>query len=119
MDALLAASGENLSATQDIEVWNYMSYWYGGMYVVIEGWEELKLHDEKIDKLLQSQNKDLLRRYRNGTFHFQKDYFDARFTDLMKEGEQVISWIRELREAFSQYFLNFFQQNKSSQDPHP
>jgi hypothetical protein len=46
-----------------------MSYWYGTLYVVIEGWKELKLSDPKIDALLDSPNVELLRRYRNGVFH--------------------------------------------------
>jgi hypothetical protein len=50
----------------------YLSYWYGDLYVVIEGWTALGLSDIKIDALLKSPNVELLRRYRNGVFHFQK-----------------------------------------------
>jgi hypothetical protein len=50
-----------------------MSYWYAALYVVIEGWRDLGLADATIDALLQSPNVDLLKRYRNGVFHFQKD----------------------------------------------
>jgi len=45
----------------EIESFLYMSYWYGALYVVIEGWRELKLVDPAIDQLLQSSNVDLLR----------------------------------------------------------
>jgi hypothetical protein len=41
----------------------FMSYWYGGLYVVVEGWRELRLSDPKIDALLTSQNVNLLKRY--------------------------------------------------------
>ncbi len=30
--------------SRNIEAVMYMSYWYAGLYVVIEGWLELKLH---------------------------------------------------------------------------
>ena len=30
----------------------FMSYWYAGLFVVVEGWEELGLHDPDIDRLL-------------------------------------------------------------------
>lgn len=30
----------------------YMTYFYSALYLVIEGWKELKLSDEKIDKLI-------------------------------------------------------------------
>jgi hypothetical protein len=38
----------------------FMSYWYGGLYSVIEGSKELALRDEEIDALLKSRNIDLL-----------------------------------------------------------
>jgi hypothetical protein len=57
-----------------IEANLYMSYWYGGLYVVIEGWQRLRLSDSTIDELLASPNVRLLKKYRNGVFHFQKAY---------------------------------------------
>lgn len=92
-----------------IESFMYMSYWYAGLYVVIEGWKELGLTDSTIDGLLASPNVDLLRRYRNGAFHFQKTYFDERFTDFMKTEMQTVEWIRDLNRAFGGYFLNWFR----------
>jgi hypothetical protein len=83
----------------------YMSYWYGGMYVLIEGWKELKLSDPKIDKLLKSSNVNLLKRYRNGAFHFQKNYWDDRFMGFISSSDSV-PWVRELREEFSRFFLD-------------
>jgi hypothetical protein len=71
-----------------------MSYWYGGLYVVIEGWQELGLSDAVIDATLQSPNVHLLRRYRNGVFHFKKDYNDERFLAFMKDGNASVSVVR-------------------------
>lgn len=88
-----------------IDTFLYMSLWYGTFYVLIEGWQQLKLSDAKIDALLKSKNVDLLRLYRNGVFHFQKEYFDDRFMKLMKEGLDVANWIRDLRDEFSRWFL--------------
>lgn len=85
----------------------YMSYWYGGLYVVIEGWQDIKLSDEKIDSLLKSDNVELLRRYRNGAFHYQKNYFDDRFFDLFLKGQEVIKWIRQLNLEFGRFFLTY------------
>jgi len=86
----------------------YMSYWYGGLYVVVEGWRELGLSDPEVDRLLASPNVDLLRRYRNGAFHYQSDYFDSRFVDFVSE-KGTAGWIRELREALSSFFLRWVQ----------
>jgi len=92
----------------------YMSYWYGGLYVVTEGWQELGLSDPEIDSLLTSEHVDLLRRYRNGCFHFQADYFDERFRDFIAR-QGSVGWISSLHEAFSRWFLAFFQP-KPAQD---
>ena len=96
----------------DIDSFLYMSYWYASMYVVIEGWKELGLSDAKIDNLLKSSNVDLLKRYRNGVFHFQKDYFDERFMGFIDSGWDAVNWIYELREEFSRFFLDWFEQKK-------
>src|SRR6266852_2411868 len=32
----------------------YISYWYSGLYVVIEGWRGLDLHEPNVDALLSS-----------------------------------------------------------------
>jgi hypothetical protein len=83
----------------------YMSYWYGGLYVVIEGWKELSLSDSIIDELLKSPNVELLRRYRNGVFHFQRNYNDERFEQFMNQGIDAVKWVRSLNEQFGRYFL--------------
>lgn len=83
----------------------YMSLWYGLLYVIIEGWQELKLSDGVIDQLLKNKNSELLKRYRNGVFHFQKDYNDSRFENFYLE-ETTVKWIRNLNREFGKWFLN-------------
>ena len=97
----------NISVNSDIftDELIYMSYWYSTLYVVIEGWRELNLKDDRIDTLLKSSNLDYLRRFRNGVFHFQKDYFDDRFIELLSSNDNPVKWIRELNLAFSEWFL--------------
>ena len=92
----------------------FMSYWYAGLYVVIEGWREQGFHDPDIDRLIESPNTDLLRRYRNGSFHFQKEYFDQRFQGFMAEQGTVV-WVRELNRTFGRYFLRELNENNSGQ----
>ena len=84
-----------------------MSYWYGALYVVVEGWQELKLTDPVIDGLLRSPNVDLLRRYRNGVFHFQRKFYDERFWDLMLAGRESVEWVSQLHREFRRYFMSF------------
>lgn len=98
--------GEGLTHSSEagITVFLYMSYWYAGLYVVIEGWRELGLQDDEIGQLLDSPNVDLLRRYRNGVFHFQRTYYDERFIDLLR-GADVVDWTRALNSAFGRALL--------------
>jgi hypothetical protein len=105
LDEVLSKGAPVEETKTQIESLLYMSYWYGGLYVVIEGWRELKLTDPVIDTLLQSPNVQLLRRYRNGTFHFQRKYLDERFTDLFAKGTDVVAWVRNLNSEFGRYFL--------------
>jgi hypothetical protein len=83
----------------------YMSYWYGGLYVVIEGWQKLGLSDIRINELLKSPNVRLLKRYRHGVFHFQRNYHDKRFDEFMSQGVDEVAWVRTLNEQFGRYFL--------------
>ena len=57
---------------------------------MIEGWQQLELKDKIIDRLLVSKNVILLKRYWNGVFHYQKTYFDKRFSDFMTKGENAV-----------------------------
>ena len=105
-DGLLHTKGEAIAAGKEpIEPFLYMSYWYGGMYVVIEGWKKLGLSDPRIDELLESPNVRLLKRYRNGVFHFQKRYFDNRFMELWRDGHDAVAWVRGLSQALGEFLL--------------
>jgi hypothetical protein len=84
----------------------YMAMWLSLLYVVVEGWEELKLQDDKVSELLTSPNRDVLRRLRNGAFHFQPDYFDKRFTDFLDLKGETAQWARALHGAIGEWFVS-------------
>jgi hypothetical protein len=83
------------------------SYWYSGIYVVIEGWRELGLHDTEIDHLLESPHVETLRRYRNGVFHYQRKYFDDRFLNFTAAGGESAAWVVQLTAAFDRWFREY------------
>lgn len=95
----------------EIESRMYMELWYGLLYVVIEGWEELKLHDSKIDPLLSSNNKHLLKGVRHSVFHYQKEYNEKRFNKFCKESTTV-EWVRTLNQELGRWFLDYLRKNK-------
>jgi len=81
-----------------------MSFWYSTLYVVIEGYGQLSVSDPRIDELLKSPNTDLLRRYRNGVCHYQKEYFDQRYMDFMGQPDTP-QWIRTVNSEFGRFLL--------------
>ena len=96
-----------------IEARTYLSYWYSGLYVVIEGWQDLGLKDAEIDELLNSAFVDLLKRFQNGTFHFQRKYNDDRFTQFLAEGQAAVDWVRNLNRQFGRYLLAAMRKDQS------
>jgi hypothetical protein len=92
----------------------FMSFWYSSLYVVIEGYNENGLSDAKIDTLLNDKIKvDLIKRYRNGIFHYQQNYFDDRFINLISE-EGTAIWIRLLHIEFSRFFIEYAKNYQSA-----
>jgi hypothetical protein len=80
----------------------YLSYWYAGLYVVCEGWkDELKLSDPEIDALLKSRYVDVLRRFRNGVYHYQEDYFSPKVMAALMLGKDFDEWVNSLMLAFA------------------
>lgn len=102
--ALRQSGVVDISSTAGFNVVMYMSYWYGSLYVVMEAWRSNELADQEIDALLTSPHVDLLRRYRNATFHFQDEYLHEKFTDFIFEGDDSATWVRRVHAAFSRYF---------------
>ena len=81
-----------------------MKQYYSSMYVVAEGWQEIGLENQEIDELLSSENLRLLKRFRNGTFHFQKSFPTEKWTDFIYSVNETADWIDDLYQSFSKYF---------------
>ncbi len=82
--------------------------WYAHLYVVVEGYQELKLEDENIDRLLKNVGTmNNLRLLRNGLFHFQKGsiltFNEKRVPFLLETGSE--KWIHNLNSAFESFFI--------------
>ncbi|OGX08179.1 MAG: hypothetical protein A2Z88_03290 [Omnitrophica WOR_2 bacterium GWA2_47_8] len=112
-DEVLKKNLENKIPKNQFEIESrlYMAYWYGGLYVVIEGWKRLELVDETVNQLLRSKNVGLLKRYRHGVFHFQPNYNDKKFLDFIVDGENCVEWIRQLNLEFGRFFLEWFKRS--------
>jgi hypothetical protein len=83
----------------------YLLYSYSGIYLVIEGWKDLKLSDSKIDALLDSPFVDRLRLFRNATFHYQKDPISWKHLQFFgTEEEQTEKWLNNLYSELERFF---------------
>lgn len=102
---------------KDIYQFMYLGLWYGSLWVVVEGWRTLKLSDSAVDRLIASDYVDLLKKYRNGMFHYQKQYYDKRFTEFMRYPDTP-EWVHDVHSAFSRYFLDWFADKKSQRGAH-
>ncbi|MFM2484355.1 hypothetical protein [Celerinatantimonas yamalensis] len=81
-----------------------LSVLYGLIYVVIEGYKELKCTNQKVDELLsQEEFVDALRLFRNSTFHYQKNPIPEKALKFLKFPESE-TWIRSLHLAFKKFF---------------
>ncbi|WP_336633647.1 MULTISPECIES: hypothetical protein [unclassified Microbacterium] len=87
--------------------WIYLSLWYASLFVVAEGWQEARMRNERVSELLADSEKlGALRRFRNGIFHFQADYFDARIVDFLALGAESALWAHELHAALGSDLLS-------------
>lgn len=97
--------GSQFDADDAIHRDAYMSLWYALLAVVIEGWNDLRLSDAAVDELLRSPYVDKLRRYRNGVFHFQRRYWDARRTEFLMGGAESAAWVRRVHDEVGRVLL--------------
>lgn len=84
----------------------YMTYFYSALYLIIEGWKELKLSDETIDQFIASSHTEKLRLFRNATFHYQKEPISPKLVQFLgTEEEATEKWINALYTEFGRYFM--------------
>lgn len=112
---------ESYASTDEIpsgEYFAHSSQWFASLHIVIEGWSNLKLEDPTIEKLLYEfeELQSLLRRYRNGVFHFQPNLIDGRFTELVKSSYNWTLWIRLLHDEFVRHFSDWLACLSSNPD---
>jgi hypothetical protein len=106
-----------LDSPEAFKLMLHMSYWYGSLYVVVEGWRELRLADPEVDHLLQSSHVELLRRYRDGFLHYQRELWGDRFVAFLGEGGESCDGVREIHRALGRYLQKAVKQLATKVDP--
>lgn len=98
------------------DVGMYLGLWLGSLYVVCEGWQELGLSDPSVDALLASPHLPLLKRFRHGVFHFQKDFFDDRTQNFLDD-PTTFEWSGRLSDAFDAWFSAWLTSKSKAPPP--
>jgi hypothetical protein len=86
----------------------FIAHWFGSLCPVIEGWQEIRLEDANIDRLLAEGealgHRAKLFRFRNAAFHFRPTHDDPRFAEFMDVQDKAAAWAVQLERAFERYF---------------
>lgn len=81
-----------------------LQLWYALLYVVVEGYKELKQTHLEVDQLLTNEEMvNALRLFRNALFHYQKEPISEKLMKFL-ETEDSEHWIKQLNHAFKAYF---------------
>lgn len=81
-----------------------IAVWYSLLFVVVEGYRELKLEDARINELLANEKmNDALRRFRNAVFHYQEDPIGPKLMTFL-EAKESETWAGQLHSAFKAFF---------------
>lgn len=82
-----------------------MQVWYSLLYVVIEGYRELGVNYKPLDEVLaKAEYVDLLRRFRNATFHYQADPLTDKLIDFLDKKDSE-GWIKDLNKTLIAFFM--------------
>lgn len=83
------------------------AHWLAAEYVVLEGWEKMKLEDARIASLLSHypEHRDALRRCRNAVYHFQAGPLDPRLSAYLADKNEELRWCAALHHEFQRYLL--------------
>jgi hypothetical protein len=88
-----------------------MAQWYAALWVAIEGWRECPLSDSTVDELLTDpafeRNLQLLRRFRNGVYHYQQKLIDDRLIGFLSECTNTIPWAFLVHSEFKRVLWEF------------
>ena len=90
----------------------YLCLWFSTLYIVIDGWPALRQRDAALTPLLRSPNKNLLRRFRDATFH-ASHWDDAGMAPLIAKGQASFEWVQQVTLAFRRFFAPVAREDRA------
>lgn len=93
----------------DWEWWAFMSQWYASLWVVVEGWKNLKTKDDEIEFLIarHPQFCQLLKKFRHGVYHCRPTLLDEESLAFVKQGQAAAYWAAALHEEFQRFYYEW------------
>jgi hypothetical protein len=83
-----------------------MSVWYSLLYVVVEGYRDLKVPFAPLDAVLAKDDYiNLLRLFRNATFHYQEDPLSEKLIGFLGKPDSEV-WIRDLNKQLQAFCIH-------------
>lgn len=103
------AEGDAASSGHTARFITYTSQFFASLWVVVEGYNELTLRDNFVDSILRNPlgHADLLRRCRNGVYHFQPDLLASRLGDFLSATQSALAWVYALHSELIRVFWHF------------
>ena len=83
------------------ELDTYLSYWLSGLFVVVEGFNKLKLKDKRVQKLFVAHIR-YLKAMRHETYHFVPS-LDTNAVSAIRE----LNWAEDLHEAIGDFIRDY------------
>jgi hypothetical protein len=86
----------------------HVGQWYASLWVVVEGWQTIGFEDHLISALLSNPNgySDLLRRCRNGVYHFQPHLIEPKMSGILARPESL-RWCHALHQEFNRWYWQY------------
>lgn len=105
------------SSTAEWRSFALAAQWLASVPVLIEGWQKLKMPEGLINRLLDAYPDycDLLRRFRNGVYHFQPEIFDERLRAFPTSGQETLLWVSALFYEFKRFLWEWPEKHSATE----
>lgn len=110
-DDYIQEDGPNTGPDHVLRFFLHIGQWYASLWVVVEGWQTLGFEDHLVSALLANPKgySDLLRRCRNGVYHFQPDFIEPKMAAILSRPESI-RWCHALHQEFNRWFWQYPEQ---------
>ena len=93
--------------SSDADFFGALAHWLASLYVVAEGWQEIGMPDPVISDLIAKYDDyyQLMRRFRNGVYHFQHKPMTEKLTDFLGAKSEGTLWAEALLFEFKRFLV--------------